>query len=100
MRLVSLSVLAGALIACSDDALEQAAVDYQQNCKACHAQGISGAPIVGNSKMWQSRQQQGLETLAQHAIEGYGLMPARGGSQLNDQQIEQVIRYMLKQLPD
>ena len=68
------------------------------NCRVCHASGINGAPIIGNNRMWASRVSQGEETLVQHATEGYGLMPARGGSELTDQQMAQAVSYMLSQL--
>ncbi|WP_438951285.1 c-type cytochrome [Porticoccus sp.] len=68
------------------------------NCRVCHASGINGAPIIGNPKMWASKISQGEKTLVQHAIEGYGLMPARGGSELTDQQMAQAVSYMLSQL--
>lgn len=71
---------------------------YKKNCKVCHAQGINGAPILGNQKMWRDRSQQPLTTLLEHASNGYGLMPAKGGSNLSDDDIEQVIRFMLDAL--
>ena len=68
------------------------------NCRVCHASGINGAPIIGNNRMWASRISQGEETLVQHATDGYGLMPARGGSTLTDEQMAQAVSYMLSQL--
>lgn len=69
------------------------------NCMACHKPGLNGAPIIGNAKMWGPRITQGEETLVQHAITGYGLMPARGGSSLSDEEMAQAVNYMLSQLP-
>lgn len=72
---------------------------YVKNCKACHAQGINGAPILGNQKMWAKRVEQDKAVLVEHAVNGYGLMPAKGGaSHLSDEQIEAVVGYMLSQL--
>lgn len=68
------------------------------NCRVCHASGINGAPIIGNDRMWAPRISQGEETLVQHATDGYGLMPARGGSTLTDEQMAQAVSYMLSQL--
>lgn len=68
------------------------------HCRVCHASGINGAPIIGNIKMWAPRVSQGKEALIQHATEGYGLMPARGGSTLTDEQMAQAVSYMLSQL--
>ncbi len=68
-------------------------------CKVCHAQGINGAPIIGNQKMWGPRIAQGKEVLVQHAINGYGLMPAKGGNDtLSRNDIENAISYMLAML--
>ncbi len=68
------------------------------NCRVCHASGINGAPIIGNNRMWAPRISQGEEILVQHATNGYGLMPARGGSTLTDEQMAQAVSYMLSQL--
>ena len=68
-------------------------------CVNCHAQGINGAPIVGNAKMWSARIEQGLPTLIEHANNGYGLMPAKGGSQsLSDEDVAAAVTYMVHQL--
>lgn len=72
---------------------------YKQNCKVCHAQGLNGAPILGNKKMWGPRAEQGSAVLVQHAMEGFGLMPAKGGKMdLTEEEITAVVEYMLAQL--
>ena len=72
---------------------------YTKNCKVCHAQGINGAPILGNRKMWRARAVQPLPTLVQHAANGFGLMPAKGGNEsLTEVELEQAISYMLSAL--
>jgi len=74
---------------------------YTKNCKVCHAQGINGAPILGNVKMWSDRASKGKATLVSHAVGGFGLMPAKGGkTHLSDQEIEQIVEYMLSQVPN
>ena len=74
---------------------------YAKNCKVCHAQGINGAPILGNKKMWGTRSAQPIEMLVEHASNGFGLMPAKGGNDsLTDQQLEQAISYMLSALQE
>lgn len=68
-------------------------------CKVCHAQGINGAPIIGNKKMWDDRVPRGIEQLSLNASQGYGLMPAKGGrTDLSDEQIRMAVEYMLEQL--
>ena len=72
---------------------------YKKNCKVCHAQGINGAPIVGNKKMWGPRAEQGSDVLVSHAMNGFGLMPAKGGkAELTEQDISAVVEYMLSEL--
>ncbi len=91
----------GLLTSCTDQKQQQAEQLYVQNCKVCHAQGINGAPVVGNAKMWNKRTGQGREILIQHAIDGYGLMPAKGGNEaLTDAEIAMIVDYMLSQLSD
>lgn len=82
-----------------DKILAQGQAIYKGTCKVCHAQGINGAPILGNNKMWAKRADQGLPTLVQHASQGYGLMPAKGGNdQLSEEEISSAVQYMLSQL--
>ncbi|MYM64563.1 cytochrome c5 family protein [Pseudomaricurvus sp. HS19] len=78
--------------------MSQAEELYRKNCKVCHAQGINGAPIVGNQKMWGPRAAQGVDVLVEHAVNGFGLMPPRGGSALTDEEIRKVVEYYLSQL--
>ncbi|MGH1462445.1 MAG: c-type cytochrome [Neptuniibacter sp.] len=79
--------------------LEQGKKIVESRCFACHAQSINGAPIVGNKKMWHKRATQGKAVLVEHAINGYGLMPAKGGfTELSDQEIGFAVGYMLSQV--
>ncbi|MCP5163186.1 MAG: cytochrome c5 family protein [Hahellaceae bacterium] len=71
---------------------------FTGTCKVCHAQGINGAPIAGNAKMWAPRAAQGKATLLQHAIQGFGMMPAKGGNDtLQESDLSAAIDYMLYQ---
>lgn len=71
----------------------------QNTCKVCHAQGISGAPIIGNKKMWGTRIEQGIPTLVEHASNGFGLMPAKGGNTaLSTAEIEAAVAYMVSKV--
>ncbi|MCK9503218.1 MAG: c-type cytochrome [Porticoccaceae bacterium] len=82
-------------------ALAQGEAIVKSTCLVCHSQGMNGAPIVGNAKMWKPRASQGLGTLVQHAIEGYGLMPAKGGNEsLGEEDIRLAVGYMLSRLPE
>lgn len=73
---------------------------YNSACLACHASGAGGAPIVGDTTQWGDRIAQGLDTLTQHAIEGYsgamGYMPAKGGRMdLSDEEVMNAVEYMV-----
>jgi cytochrome c5 len=73
---------------------------YTAVCSVCHANGVAGAPKVGDKAVWEPRAGQGWDTLATHAINGYqgqaGVMPARGGrADLTDEQVKQAIGHML-----
>lgn len=82
--------------------LAQGKAIVDANCFVCHAQGINGAPIIGNIKMWGKRLPQGLETLIDHAINGYaGMMPPKGGNpDLTDEEIRLAVTYMVSQVKD
>ena len=92
------------LMGCSESSTEKSMQTageniYTSNCKVCHAQAINGAPILGNQKMWDGRAGQGMATLADHAEQGYGLMPAKGGKEhLDREDLELAIAYMLSTL--
>jgi cytochrome c5 len=64
-------------------------------CVACHAQGVNGAPKIGDRAEWIPRMSKGLDVLVQSAVHGHGAMPARGGmADLSDREIQSAIVYM------
>ena len=73
---------------------------YNAACTACHGPGIAGAPKTGDATAWAPRIDKGMDTLVQHAIEGFqgdaGYMPPRGGySNLSDEQVRDAVQYMV-----
>ena len=67
-------------------------------CAACHAQGLNGAPRIGDEKAWAVRASQGLTMLTAHALTGIRNMPAHGGNMaLSDIEIERAITHMVNQ---
>ena len=77
---------------------------YNEACIACHGAGIAGAPMLTDSANWAPRIEQGLDTLRQHAVEGYtgqaGYMPPKGGRlDLSDEEVHGAIDYMLAEVP-
>lgn len=72
------------------------------SCAACHTAGIAGAPKLGDAAAWSTRIAQGVETLYDHAINGFqgnaGLMPAKGGNiALSDDSVKAAVDHMLEQ---
>ena len=98
---ILVSVSAVLLSACGEsEVAEKAPLPGEKivnaNCKVCHAQGINGAPVLGNVNMWGPRITKGKEQLVKNAISGFGLMPAKGGkTELTDLEIDQAVTYML-----
>jgi len=73
---------------------------YEQVCTACHAQGIAGAPKMGDKAAWAPRIAQGKDTLYKHAVEGYqgktGVMPPKGGrADLPDDLVHAAVDHIL-----
>jgi cytochrome c5 len=75
---------------------------YNTACLACHAAGVGGAPIVGDTAQWADRIGQGADVLKRHAIEGFsgasGYMPAKGGRlDLSDDEVADAVDYMVSE---
>jgi cytochrome c5 len=68
---------------------------YATVCSVCHAQGINGAPKVGDHAAWEPRIAQGKEALYSHAIAGKGNMPARGGTTWPDATVRMAVDYLV-----
>ena len=73
---------------------------YDQACFTCHAQGIAGAPKVGDKAAWEPRIAKGMDTLVNHAINGFqgesGVMPPKGGFMtLSDEDVTAAVAYMV-----
>ena len=61
--------------------------------------------MLTDAANWAPRIAQGLDTLRQHAIEGYsgenGYMPPKGGRlDLSDEEVYAAIDYMLSEVPE
>lgn len=70
---------------------------YEANCAGCHAEGIAGAPKVGNKEDWTSIIQQDMKITLNNAINGKGAMPPKGGTTLSNDEIKQIVEYMISQ---
>ena len=94
------------LFACEDpeaakraEALAAGEAVVKKTCFVCHGQGINGAPIIGNAKMWGPRIEKGKDALLFSALNGKGDMPIKGGNlDLSDDDISLAIDYMISQI--
>lgn len=70
---------------------------YNSACAACHASGALNAPILGNAEQWGPRIDKGIETLYDHAINGFNAMPAKGGNaSLSDEEVQAAVDHMVE----
>lgn len=71
---------------------------YTRSCVACHGTGIADAPKVGDAAAWKARIGAGYDTLLFHAINGIGIMPAKGGNpDLDDVEVARAVVLMANQ---
>jgi len=71
---------------------------YKKYCHTCHANGIAGAPKVGNQAQWSERYEQGWPLIMQRALKGYKGMPAKGHCvKCSEQDIKDAIIYMMQE---
>lgn len=71
---------------------------YDGACFVCHANGLAGAPKLGDKAAWESRIAQGMDTLNSTALNGKGGMPPKGGRMdLSDDDVKAAVAYMVDQ---
>ena len=71
---------------------------YNSVCMSCHMSGAAGAPITGKVDQWSERIAKGSNTLYDNAINGIGVMPAKGGlMSLSDDDVKLAVDYMIDQ---
>lgn len=69
---------------------------YLQACAVCHATGIGEAPIPGDISGWSERLALGRDALLASALDGKGIMPAKGGqTQLSDDEVAAAVDYII-----
>lgn len=68
---------------------------FNSTCLTCHGNSVRDAPRVGDMHVWQPRLAQGLDVLIEHALDGHGRMPAKGGySTLTDHEVSSAVAYV------
>ena len=71
---------------------------YNSVCMSCHMSGAAGAPITGKVDQWTERLAKGNDKLYSNAINGIGVMPAKGGlMSLSDDEVKLAVDYMLQE---
>ncbi|MEM9623980.1 MAG: c-type cytochrome [Pseudomonadota bacterium] len=72
---------------------------YDQFCFACHASGVGGAPLLGDTAGWGDRVDKGMDALMDSTINGINAMPAKGTCMnCSDDELGLAVQYMLDQL--
>ena len=85
------------------DTPRDGATVYKTSCATCHTSGVANAPVLGNVDDWGKRIEQGIDTLVEHAIQGFsgssGTMPAKGGNaSLSDDAVTAAVQFMFDQV--
>lgn len=71
---------------------------YDSVCMMCHATGMMESPKLGDAGAWGPRIAQGYDTLLDHAVNGFNMMPAKGGNgSLSDEEVANAVKYMANQ---
>ena len=68
---------------------------YEESCITCHGNPALGAPVLGDKEAWKKVTAKGVEKVYHNGINGINSMPPKGGTDLNDEQIKEVIDYMI-----
>ena len=72
---------------------------YNAACMSCHASGAAGAPMTGNKDQWSDRLSKGKEVLYSSAVNGIGVMPAKGGiATLSNDEVKSAVDYLISEL--
>jgi len=72
---------------------------YDKYCFVCHASGVGGAPIFGDSEAWQPRIAKGMDELMNTTLNGLNAMPAKGTCMgCSDDELNGAVDYMLEQV--
>ncbi|NYT72762.1 cytochrome c5 family protein [Halomonas sp. QX-2] len=94
--LVSILLL-GVVASISVTAHADGEATYNQACMACHMTGAAGAPIRGNAENWEPRLEKDMDTLYDHAINGFQAMPPKGGQLgLSDDEVKAAVDHLLE----
>lgn len=69
--------------------------DYEANCASCHGNAAIGAPVVGDKDAWAKVTAKGIDKVYDNGINGINTMPPKGGTDLSDEKMKEIIDYMI-----
>ena len=69
---------------------------YTAVCGACHNTGAAGAPKIDDKAAWAPRLATGKEALIASVTNGKNAMPAKGGAALSEEEITNVVIYIME----
>ncbi len=69
--------------------------EYEASCAVCHGAAGMGAPVLGNKADWAKVAEKGSDAVLANAINGINGMPPRGGTDLSDAKMKDVVNYMI-----
>lgn len=103
-KLLWLGLVLGVLAGCGEGGGGTAAAHpgeetYNRSCFSCHAGGVAGAPIPGDTQAWAPRIAKGREVLLQSVKDGMppGMPPMGLCMSCTDEDLDAAIDYMLSQ---
>lgn len=72
---------------------------YNRSCFSCHAGGVGGAPVPGDTQAWEPRVAKGREALVQSVRDGMppGMPPMGLCMSCTDEDLAAAVDYMLAQ---
>ena len=68
---------------------------YEASCSACHANAAIGAPVLGDKEAWAEVVSKGIDTVYANALNGINAMPPKGGADISEQELKEVVDYMI-----
>ena len=78
-----------------DASVKPGQATYEANCSACHGNPAIGAPVLGDKDAWSKVLEKGIDKVYHNGINGINAMPPKGGTDLSDDQMKEVIDYMI-----
>jgi cytochrome c len=79
----------------SAESLKPGQAEYETNCSSCHGNPAIGAPVLGDKAAWGKVTAKGIEKVYHNGINGVNAMPPKGGTDLSDEKMKEVIDYMI-----